>query len=123
MEPRRPTHSSPFALRQVKGSADCTDYWQEHSRFHQLNVILCREKYVLCREEQEVTPRARKQKQQAVSPSEWEERGDGPVLGALLLAGLLDQTSDFKLDDLSTAVRNAAVYESQLGEIREILGT
>ena len=94
--------------------------------FHQFSIFFfCAEKQRsdLCREEQEVTPRARKQKQHAVSPSEWEERGDGPVLGALLLAGLLNQTSDFKLDDLSTAIQNAAVYESQLGEISEMLGT
>lgn len=63
-----------------------------------------------------MTPRARKQKQHTAAPAEWEDRGDGPVLGALLLAGLLDQVSDFRLNDFTAAIQDAAVYESQSGE-------
>lgn len=66
-----------------------------------------------------MTPRARKQKQAAPTPAEWEERGDGPVLGALLLTGLLDQVADFKLNDFTAAIQNAAVYETQSGELSD----
>ena len=38
------------------------------------------------------------------------------MLGALLLAGLLNQVSDLRLSDFTTAIQDAAVYESQSGE-------
>ena len=62
-----------------------------------------------------MTPRARKPKPQAAPLVEWEERGDSPVLGGLFLVGMLGQWPDLQLRDLSTAILNAAVYESNAG--------
>ena len=69
-----------------------------------------------CRRETDPPPSARKQKFQPALHSEWEERGDSPVLGALFLVGILRQEGSFKLHDIGAATLRASQYERASGK-------
>jgi len=70
-----------------------------------------------CREDAALTPRSRRQKAQPAAPTEWDEKGDGPVLGAHFLVGLLKQHSELRLTYFSATITDAVAFENPSGEL------
>lgn len=66
-----------------------------------------------------MTPRGRKRKSQTPLNTEWEERGDSSVLGALFLVGLVQQVDEYSLQDLSHAISDTAAFEAMAGAMQE----
>ena len=69
-----------------------------------------------CREERGPAPGPGKQKLRPALPTEWDSRGDGPALGALLLVGLLGQSAAFQVADQCLGILNATAFDTPAGK-------
>ena len=68
-----------------------------------------------CREERSLALGPGKQKLRQALQTEWDSRGDGPALGALLLVSLLGQSAAFQVADPCLGILSAAAFDAPAG--------